>query len=841
MGRFVFVLIAAVAPGATACTNFEVVEQGSCGNLVLDVTEDCDGFSAFGEGTACGLPATDNACFYTCDADAGEMCPDGWGCGADDRCRRASGRFAPSPGSPFDYEVHDFAVGDLDGDGKADIVGNSITELSVRYGNEQGEFESSLDVLTSPPRGPVSFSKFDDDDLLDVIVPIGAGISVFTAEDDRSLEPVVYAPLSLDEVFGDNDVAMFLPVNTAPDFFQPQTPMILLADLYDDNDTYVGSAMVFIDQGPGISLPSTHRAADLVGRVPIANLDRDIEERDEIALAFEGASSLYIFTSTGQAGQLNLNPFPYQTIDLGTSRIHRGAHFADVNGDGYDDVMISVREQNDQPRVMVSYNNGFGLLSAPVIEPVFDRGFGEAFPLVAGQIDNSPFADYVYAEEILIGLRFTPTPGPPEFLFSVQSITTAPWSDAALGDYNDDGMVDVAVATQGTDGIDVFVNAVGASYNRFHVDTPEPARALRIGDFDGDVIDDIAFYEKRPDDGNEVSVIFGGPTGPGSEPVEMGDLGDILCFETLHASITLEFDGISDLFVLSSTPQGGNRNVALLQGSSSRRMTSPFTLNEESLSFPDVPFWALVGDFDGDGVRDIAALADTPFTTNAGDVDRTIHLWQLPGATGDGSIKSAAARFVALEDLPNFDATCAVWAAGDLDGDGRDEIVGIDGAVSCGAGPPRVVLARAAQGAGPFEVVVEELTGTYTGVVSAELVDLDADGDLDLFSLFGGDGEGDGAVGQVVIAWNDGGDLSLDASVSVQIEQTPLVRGAGYARTSTQAAPTLVLMAADAMYFAELDAATREYQTPNKVPYPPGDRAVRNGDFNGDGLDDLVY
>lgn len=835
MDRLIFACAVGLAAG---CTNFIAVDEGTCGNLVLDVNEDCDGFAALGEGTACGAPATGNGCFYTCDADAGEVCPDGWGCGSDDRCRRPSGAFEPSPDSPFDFDVIDFAVGDLDGDGASDLVGNSVTKISVRYGNADGEFESALDVLTSPPRGPVSFAKFDDDELLDVIVPIGAGISVFTADDDRTLEPIVYAPLSLDEVFGENDVAVFLPLRTTLEIFEPVTPIFLLIDIYDDNNVYQGSAMTFTEQGPGLGLPDNQRASNLVGRIPVADLNNDAEQREEFALTFGGASAVYIYTSVGSSGQATLSPISYQTIDLGTWRVNRGAHFADINGDGFLDLMISIRQMNGDDRVAVAYNNGAGAMLPPVIEPVFDRAFGEPFPIVAGQIDEGPQADFVYAEEILIGVRFTPGAGPPETLFPIQQITTEVWTDAVIGDFNDDGSPDVAVATEATDGVDVFLNSDGVFFNRFHIDTPEPALGLRVGDFDGDVIDDLAFYEIHPGEGDEVSVIFGDPAGP-SDAVEMGDLGEIRCFETISASITLEFDGITDLFVLSSTPQGGSRNVALLQGSSARRMTSPFTLSEESLQFPDVPFWPLVGQFDDQPALDIAALADTPFDSDASNANRVIHLWRLPGATGDGSISSAGAAFVALETLDDFDARCTVWANGDLDGDNRDEIVGIDGNVLCGADTPTVVVATPSDGPGPFEVSVSTLAGDLRGVAGIELVDLDADGDLDLLALFAG--TLDTADGRIAVAWNDGGALDFDNAALIDVADAPSFLGVGYARTSTDAAPEVVIMTADGMYLASLDPMSRAYGEPRRAPYDAGDGAVRRGDFNSDGLDDLAY
>ena len=194
---------AAASLAAAGCYDLPSVPAGQCGNLVLDTAEDCDGFSAFGGDAACGAPGDANQCAYVCDptADAtssgGPVCPDGWGCGQDGRCRRASGAFTEAPGSPWLFPVSTLGLGDVDGDGFADSIGNDSQNMMVRYGSGTGDFAASLQFSIRRPTGPVAFGQFDNDGLLDAVVPIAEGLFVLLGDPARTLDPVAYAPFSL--------------------------------------------------------------------------------------------------------------------------------------------------------------------------------------------------------------------------------------------------------------------------------------------------------------------------------------------------------------------------------------------------------------------------------------------------------------------------------------------------------------------------------------------------------------------------------------------------------------------------------------------------------------------
>ncbi|MEO7092355.1 MAG: hypothetical protein ABI175_03830, partial [Polyangiales bacterium] len=107
----------------SACTDLPDFGDG-CGNLVLEVGEDCDG-DASGQ--------CDDSCNLRCGGDE-QPCPDGYVCGADSFCHAPSGTFTPFPSStPFQSDV--YAVTDVDLDGYGDVVSITTSSLDTNFGD----------------------------------------------------------------------------------------------------------------------------------------------------------------------------------------------------------------------------------------------------------------------------------------------------------------------------------------------------------------------------------------------------------------------------------------------------------------------------------------------------------------------------------------------------------------------------------------------------------------------------------------------------------------------------------------------------------------------------------
>ena len=88
--------------------------------------------------------------------------------------------------------------------------------------------------------------------------------------------------------------------------------------------------------------------------------------------------------------------------------------------------------------------------------------------------------------------------GPAGYAVAHQNLG-APWSTAAVADLNANGLIDVAVASDVSLDIDFLNNAGGGVFNPALVLTDGPVQRLVVGDFDGDLVSDLAFSQEASD------------------------------------------------------------------------------------------------------------------------------------------------------------------------------------------------------------------------------------------------------------------------------------------------------------------------------------------------------
>lgn len=853
--------VGAALLAATACTELPDIARDTCGNNVLEAGEDCDGVPAF-EGATCAPADEVNACFYTCEA--APDCPVGWGCGADGRCRQATPRLTRAPGSPWRFKVQSFAIGDIDGDGHADLVGNNESSIVIRFGTDTGEFPVDSNVSTRTPQGTPQFRDFDGDGLLDVVIPIFSGIFTLLGQSNRTMLPVAYAPLNLDTLLEEAGAPAGTVIRLVPAESDPLT--------LDTELVVIVAQQMFIADG-GAGLPLAQSIAMHVGRIPVAFADACAscdpavaDTRQDWLLAFNEDTAVRAYTTEGVGP--TLRPVLRQTIALAAGHeVRRGAQFGDVNGDGYLDVLVGTRGAASEDRVCVAYYREAtdDFASPCVVETVFTTAVGGrdplGWPLAAGDFNRDGKADYVGSDGIYIADLGAPGVGPPGRLDPTAFNTHVqnPWVDAALGDFNGDGELDAAVSIEGTEGIDFYMGSGFGLFNKFHVDTDDPPTFLRAGDFDGDFVHDVAFVLAGGlFDTDGLAVAFGDVGGGPSDPVFMGELERIEQLEPLFQITDEEsFDLIVDLMVLSNDFEGSSgRSLAVLQGSSERRMISPFTL-ADSANPDDIqtPLRVAVGQFAAidNGAGDTGDVVAVGGSAVAGDVRTS--LWLIPGDGPGGALSSADTKRLDLPALDMFDATCADWVAGDLDGDGTDEVVAIDHLAGCpGVGsafslsPSLVVLSSASIGTtGGFEPATVE---GFVGPKRMQPADLDGDGDLDLLVVFGGEEEGEPARGEpaarsgVVVFWNDGDGLALDGPSSFRV---PIFHLLDAAPINLDGDPELEIVALatevtdGGVFFSDLDPATKAYGAPQRLVRQTANGRLAVGDVNGDGVDDVAW
>jgi hypothetical protein len=850
-----------------------------CGNLVIDATEDCDGFSAFGGGTRCAGPGEDNACFYVCgdgvvgsepgDGPLRGGCPPGWGCGQDGRCRRPSGMFTAA-GPSWHMPVQSFAIGDVDGDGHADLIGNNQQTLMVRYGSPSADFQDSFEMNIRRPVGEVTYARLDEDHRLDAIIPTQEGLFVLLGSEGRTLEPVAYSSFN----FEDDDVRFYAADVAAT----PLTEVLF----FDKNPDGVVGGFVFSSAPPA-------QLAEPPGGVsvqPIEPVTGDVtgDGREEVIVAYPGGAAIHVYSIAGGPGEAGAE----STFHLGAhvslalpgpARVGQRMHMADVDGDGKLDLLIGL----EGGQVAVAYGAG-GQLEAPVIEPVFGTPTSlRPFPLAAGDLDGDGMADYVYPDRIVLA-RQTDGDREPDLLVPVAFATLGPWSDAVIGDFNADGRPDVAVAVDGdgagagATGIDILVQSEVGLFNRFPIDTRRPPRTsprtLVVGDFDGDLVDDLGFAE----DGREVApdavaVVFGARHGGFSAPVKMGELDVIMQLVPARmANAPSNFDGIFDLLVLSRT--GPGTALAVLLGDSSRRMVSPFMLAEGPEAGPGnvhVPVRALVGDFDRDGIRDLLAVA-VAFGAGSGDGDPGLSgraqpsAWFLPGQ-GGGRIDTGRVGFTALDSYAGFNFLCSTWESMSLGpmgagpSTGASEIVGVDDGGVCGGyageslAAPELLVVDVTLGAGgqpAFEPHHAQIDAALSSPGSVSAADLDGDGDLDPIVLFRGQhrtssGE-DGPIpgAGVAILWNDDGVPRSSQISIIEPPDTSTLGGVAAIFLDEDDHRDLVIITDYLIYQVLYDPELGTFRPAEPLFVDLGIQIFGEGgllgvgDMNGDGLEDIA-
>lgn len=274
-----------------------------------------------------------------------------------------------------------------------------------------------------------------------------------------------------------------------------------------------------------------------------------------------------------------------------------------------------------------------------------------------------------------------------------------PWA-LAIGDLNDDGKLDLAVAITSPNIVSILFQDPGVPGNflaPLDMDSGANPSSVAIGDLDGDGLLDLAITNSYYN-ANAVSVIFQNPSsvgtflpatsfGVGQYPSSVG-IGDF------------NNDGLADLAVTNSL---ANSVSVLIQDSG---IPGSF-LAKTDFAVQANPRSLAVGDLNGDGLLDLAIANSESASVSV--------LFQDPASSGSF--------------LPAFHLTVGfaprVVAIGDLDGDGQPDL-----AVACHASDFISVLLQVTGTPGVFSMATS--WNTAPGPITVAIGDIDLDGKRDL-------------------------------------------------------------------------------------------------------------
>jgi len=626
---------------------------------------------------------------------------------------RGDGTFAAPVSISAGLTAGDMVVGDFNGDNKADIALANGTSVSVLLGKSGGTLQTAIVTktgLTSPTSLALAVGDVNRDSHLDIAVHdtfdsfqvlLGTGSGHFNLKPVISYENIpdsVPTEVAIADFTGDGrlDIAVGQAANY-PFWFQGSSCILtgygdgtfnlnavtcstapynfgemLTGNLNGKQDLVFGSGpvMVQFNNGSGVMTPSKYA----VGGGPIALADFNGDGRQDIAAGAVGGVQVVV---NAAAGVLRA-PLAIDDIS-GAFASSAIMNSTDFNVDGYADLaVLGAFDEHGylEPRVDVLLGGAKNTLTKGAR---FCCGF------------------YAY-DSIGIGRS-----GPP-----------------AIGDFNHDGHLDVAIAETSVftdqsagDFVPYVQVFFGDGKGNFPTNGPGlddiTSNYLAAGDFNGDGKADLASL-----DGSTFQILIGIGDGTFAPPVTYS-VGANPVF-VLQRDVN--GDGKKDIVVVNQ----GSNDVSILLGKGDGTFQP-----QKTYAAGTAPVGAAVGDFNRDGKIDIAVASTAGVSVLLGNGNGTFQTQKTYSATGPMT-------------------SLAVASAG---GDGIGDIIGINSATA------RFVLLPGVGNGTFIAPVFYPLDRAPSQLVAA---DFNHDGATDLAFL---------GAGSLVVSYNQGGNhVTLASSIS---------------------------------------------------------------------------
>ncbi|MBT8493433.1 MAG: VCBS repeat-containing protein, partial [Deltaproteobacteria bacterium] len=303
---------------------------------------------------------------------------------------------------------------------------------------------------------------------------------------------------------------------------------------------------------------------------------------------------------------------------LGATVALGGPRFFDVEGDGDQDLLVWAEDDAGHKGLGVLYNMDDATSSNPrrlvgtcqatqcdlagldtcsdddtvkvyATEFFSASGVDPGDLLAVGQLDDAGFVDLVTTTGIYLASGSGPSCGF-DADFQYRSFGWVPsvgdWTEAVVGDFNGDGIGDVAAFSAGIPQIEIYRGNAAGALTRLVLDTDQAPTAISAGDLDADGADEVVFavdldLDDDENDTSDIRVRWGSKAGRElsarsvGQSFRVGPRG-----LAMGAALTdlQAFDGDAELFIAGTFDSGfageGQTTIAVVQGSANRALAS---------------------------------------------------------------------------------------------------------------------------------------------------------------------------------------------------------------------------------------------------------------------------
>ena len=537
-------------------------------------------------------------------------------------------------------------VEDLTGDNIPDIILNNNLTISVIQGQANNSLQNTvtttIDAFIS--NNSIAIEDFNSDGLKDILGYSNRGIAVIlNLGDGKFKEPIHsvlgYRPNSIVIEDFNNDNILDIQADNAillgqgdGSFFT--TPIITFSSSFSsvvvedfDNDNILDfvalgeqTASLITGKGDGSFNNSINFETRIFGDY-IATDDVNNDNRIDVIIGNDSSSETALLINdpeTGFIAQPKVNIFPSRTIN-------GDFNFSDFNNDGVVD-FVGVNSSYQEMGIAISQDNGSYQTTVKQISEGYSSQFMEL-----GDFNGDRITDIVAISStnnqneisVLLGQ------GDGEFNSSITSQVTAQITDIVTGDFNGDGITDLAISNGKSNNSipgEVLIlegQTDGSFKNPIKYEVGISPQDIIAADFDGDGIQDLATANNR---GGDVSLLLGKADGTfgNVQNVAVANPPGGISFLDRSSLKAGDFngDGIADLAVEVRNPDNRfiNKGINILLGDGNGNFQQVVSENSPNL--------LEVADFNNDGLSDVI-LSDN-------DINFSVLL-----STGNGNFATA--------------------------------------------------------------------------------------------------------------------------------------------------------------------------------------------------------